>query len=122
MGHLVNMKRLHTLEFVEPSDSYSHNNNHSLNISVAGEVPSLRNFAFYLSDNHQNQFIDGFAEKYPQKYLLVRYLRYVPVIPVIYLNCVLIVLLFIHQNLSRYDNYQYYFQKALVCQDGNAQH
>jgi hypothetical protein len=85
VGHLVKMKRLHTLEFVDPSDSYSHNNNHNLFISVAGEVPSLQNFAFYLSTNHQNQFIEGFAEKYPQKELQVTYLMYVPVI---YLNCV----------------------------------
>jgi hypothetical protein len=81
VGHLVNMKRLHTLEFVEPSDYYSRDFNHDLFISVAGEVPSLRNFGFITRlDEHHNQFIEGLAEKYHQKELLVTSLKYVPII------------------------------------------
>jgi hypothetical protein len=77
MGHLINMKRLHTLEFVGSSGHYSRNFNHDLFISVAGEVPSLRNFGFISRLGHHNQFIEGLAEKYPQKELLVTSLTYV---------------------------------------------
>jgi hypothetical protein len=75
VGHLIKMKRLHTLEFVGYSDSYSQDYNHELFVSVAGEVPSLRNFGFIsLLGHHHNQFIEGLAEKYPQKELVVTYL------------------------------------------------
>jgi hypothetical protein len=71
------MKRLHTLEFVGSSGYYSRNQNHDLFISVAGEVPSLRNFGFTAHIGGQNQFIEGFAEEYPHKEVLVTSLTYV---------------------------------------------
>jgi hypothetical protein len=73
--HLKSMKRLHTLEFVDvpyyedPSDTEVPD----FIISVAGEVPNLRNFAFTYGNDKKihNQFIEKFGDDYPQKQLLV---------------------------------------------------
>jgi hypothetical protein len=70
------MKRLHTLHFVDTSDCNNRKLNPDLIISVAGEVPSLRNFGFRCGKN-QNQFIEEFAERYPRKELHVKNLMYV---------------------------------------------
>jgi hypothetical protein len=79
VDHLRNMKRLHTLDLllvefpkVQQSDLLIPD----FIVAVAGEVPSLRNFAF-ICDYIHNQFIEDFAQKYPQKQLLVNKLRYV---------------------------------------------
>jgi hypothetical protein len=69
------MKRLHTLDLVDTSDSNNRKLNPDLIITVAGEVPSLRNFDFRCGKN-QNQFIEEFAEKYPRKELHVNNLTY----------------------------------------------
>jgi hypothetical protein len=77
VGHLIKMKRLHTLDFVYAPDSCHRNHNPDFIVTVAGEVPSLRNFGFR-ADGHQNHFIQEFGKKYPRKQLLVDYLTYVP--------------------------------------------
>jgi hypothetical protein len=71
------MKRLHTLDFVDSPDSHHQNHNPDFIVSVAGEVPSLRNFGFRGVGN-QNHFIQEFGKKYPRRNLLVDYLTYVP--------------------------------------------
>jgi hypothetical protein len=79
VDHLRNMKRLHTLDLllVEfPKVQQSDRLIPDFIVAVAGEVPSLRNFAF-ICDYIHNQFIEDFAQKYPQKQLLVNKLRYV---------------------------------------------
>jgi hypothetical protein len=73
VDHLINMKKLHTLKF-----DYGCKHTPEFIISVAWEVPSLRNFVFKAEGN-QNQFIEEFGEKCPQKELLVNKLTYVPV-------------------------------------------
>lgn len=76
VNHLINMKKLHTLHFV---DIFIKNSNHipEFIIAVAGEVPSLRNMDFRHAKNH-NQFIEEFGEKYPNKKLMVKKIVYVP--------------------------------------------
>jgi hypothetical protein len=74
VDHLINMKRLHTLDFVD----YRGGHFPHLIVKVAGEVPSLRNFGFRSAgDSNQNYFIEEFTEKYPKKELLVISLLYV---------------------------------------------
>jgi hypothetical protein len=77
VDHLRNMRRLHSLDFIEtPYKLTYRRRSRGLIVSVAGEVPSLQNFAFdcgYIG----NQFIEEFAQKYPQKQLLVNKLMYV---------------------------------------------
>ena len=67
--HLINMKKLHTLEFDDISIHSEKQIPDSI-IAVAGEVPSLRNFKFRCAI-YQNQFVEDFGEKYPGKVLLV---------------------------------------------------
>jgi hypothetical protein len=74
VDHLINMKRLHTLDFVD----YRGGHFPHLIVKVAGEVPSLRNFGFRSAgDSNQNYFIEEFTEKYPKKELLLNSLLYV---------------------------------------------
>jgi hypothetical protein len=63
VGHLIKMEKLHTLDL---------GLTRCLNsiINVAGEVPSLRNLTFDNGEN-QNEFIDAFGLKYPEKLLVV---------------------------------------------------
>jgi hypothetical protein len=65
--HLINMKRLHTLEMVTINWV---NYNPDIFLTVAGNVPSLRNFSHRSSIN-ENQFVEEFGEKYPQKELVI---------------------------------------------------
>jgi hypothetical protein len=87
VGHLINMKKLHTLHLLDhmigadqnPAFShYRHHNPHTI-VTVAGEVPSLQNLDWSVSrgGRNDNRFIEEFGQKYPQKQLLVNHLRYV---------------------------------------------
>jgi hypothetical protein len=66
VDHLKKMKRLHTLVIV----NIKHTCYLDLIITIAGEVPNLRKFDFR-PNGDCNKFIEEFAEKYPQKNLLV---------------------------------------------------
>jgi hypothetical protein len=74
------MEKLHTLDLGEIKSSAR---TPDLLITVAGEVPSLRNLGFkyerlqildFGDNENQNQFIEGFAEMYPEKRLRVNIL------------------------------------------------
>ena len=65
VDQLVNMKRLHTLEIVVSNwDTY----NPEMFLTLAGQIPSLRNFG-HRGNSSENQFVAEFGEKYPQKEL-----------------------------------------------------
>jgi hypothetical protein len=82
VGHLIKMKRLHTLQF---ADSRNFDKQHrdilfhdlDLIISIAGQVPSLKNFGFFERVGNENEFIHQFGIKYPEKQLVVNNLLYV---------------------------------------------
>jgi hypothetical protein len=70
VDHLKNMKRLHSLDILEIRNLKHRRRIPDFIITVAGEVSSLQNFDFKAGRN-QNQFIEDFGEKYPQKELVV---------------------------------------------------
>jgi hypothetical protein len=81
VGHLKSMKKLHTLELGTVKYLTEAHHFPDFIITVAGEVPSLQNLGFNFADTfNQNQFIEEFAEKYPEKQLVVNKLSYVPLL------------------------------------------
>jgi hypothetical protein len=87
VGHLINMKKLHTLHLLDhmigvdqnPTFAHYHHHKPHIIVTVAGEVPSLQNLDWSVSRGcrNDNQFIEEFGQRYPQKQLLVNHLRYV---------------------------------------------
>jgi hypothetical protein len=84
VGHLIKMKRLHTLDFADGSDWQHRNFDPDLILSVAGQVPSLQNFGFREGVCNSNDFIQHFGRKYPEKQLVVDFLKYVPFLVILF--------------------------------------
>jgi hypothetical protein len=77
--HVTNMKRLRALHLIYLSDAANRNLQDCFPdfiVTLAGEVPSLRDFKFPGRQKH-DYFIKQFTGKYPQKELLVKFIVYV---------------------------------------------
>lgn len=77
VDHLINMKRLHTLELIIIGQSTKrYFNILDFIVALAGEIPSLQNFNFdgWFGLWNRYLFIEKFGEKYPNKVLTVNHL------------------------------------------------